>query len=120
MEDYRRRLLGQRGAPGAKAREPSNGGAPRRNKKHERRAAAQARAAHAGLRRGLRDAEALIEKRAAEKARIDTELSDPAVYDGPTAAMVQLLKRRDEAERRLAKAEAQWIDAQSALEAAEP
>ena len=33
------------------------------------------------------------------------------------AAMVTLLKRRDEAERRLAKAEAHWLQAQSALDA---
>ena len=119
VADYRRRLLGQRGEPGAKAREADAPAVPKRNKKQARRAAAQARTAHAGLRRGVREAEVLVEKRAAEKARIDNELADPAVYDGPTAAMVALLKRRDEAERRLAIAEAQWLDAQSALDAEE-
>ena len=117
VADYRRRLLGMRGAPGAKARAVENA-APKRNKKAARRAAAQAREAQAGLRRGLRDAESLIEKRAADKARIDKELAEPAIYDRPTAAMVALLRRRDEAGRRLAKAEAQWLKAQTALDAA--
>ena len=49
--------------------------------------------------------------------RSEAELADPAIYDGPTAAMVTLLKRREEADRRLAKAEAQWLEAQSALDA---
>ena len=118
VEDYRRRLLGERGAPGAKARVADTAAAaPKRNKKDARRAAAQARAGQADLRRSLREAEALIDKRTTEKTRIDSELADPALYDGPTAAMVALLKRRDEAERRLAKAEAHWLKAQSALDA---
>ena len=118
VEDYRRRLLGVRGAPGAKPT-GGNGDAPKRNKKQARRDAAQARAAHAGLRRGVREAETLTEKRAADMADIEAELADPAIYDGPTAAMVTLLKRREEADRRLAKAEAQWLEAQSALDAVE-
>ena len=117
VEDYRRRLLGQRGTPGIKAREAAVA-APKQNKKQARRVAARARAGQADLRRSLRQAEALIEKRAAEKARIETELADPAIYDGPTAAMVALLKRRDAAERRLALAETHWLAAQSALDAA--
>ena len=120
VEDYRRRLMGERGAPGAR---PSAKGEdapePRRNKKQARRAAARVREAQADLRRDVRQAEALTEKRAAEKAGIDSELADPAVYNGPTAAMIELVKRRDAAERRLAKAEAQWLEAQSALDAAE-
>ena len=121
IEDYRRRLLGERGAPGAKARvSDAAAAAPKQNKKQARRAAARVRAGQADLRRSLRAAEAMIEKRTAEKIRIDSELADPAVYDGPTAAMVTLLKRRDEAERRLAIAEAHWLQAQTALDAAEP
>ncbi len=127
VEDYRRRLLGQRGAPGGmpSPSEQADETAPalsrnKRNKRATRRAAAQARAAQADLRRGLRQAEALVEKRAAEKARIETELADPAIYDGPTAAMVALLKRREAAERRLAIAETHWLAAQTALDAADP
>ncbi|MFP6730395.1 MAG: ABC-F family ATP-binding cassette domain-containing protein [Alphaproteobacteria bacterium] len=116
VEDYRRRLLGERGTPGQKSR-TEDAAAPKQNKKEARRAAAQARAGQADLRRTLREAETMIDKRTAEKTRIDSELADPTVYDGPTAAMVTLLKRRDEAERRLAKAEAHWLKAQSALDA---
>ena len=117
VEDYRRRLLGERGAPG-----PSTGDreapAAKRNKREARRDAAQTRAGLAGLRRKLREAETLVERRSANKAEIESTLARPATYNGPKDAMTVLLKRRGEAERRLAEAEAAWLAAQHAIEAA--
>ncbi len=70
----------------------------------------------AHLRRAIKQTEALVERRGAEKAKLDAELADPTLYQGATNTVTELLKRRDAAARRLADAEATWLEAQHAME----
>ena len=124
VDDYRRALLSERGSPSPMARPEATKSAsapptgPKVNKRDARRAKAQVRHGLAELRRAVRDAESVVEKRATEKARIDTKLADPAIYQGPTNDFTELLKRRDKAQRRLADAEAKWLKAQHAHDTA--
>ncbi len=90
-------------------------GEPRRE---IRRRAAEARAGLAHLTRRIRHAEAGLEAATAAKAEIEKRLADPALYDGPSDALRDLLKQQGEIAGRLARAEAEWLAAQEALEAA--
>ena len=117
VEDYRRQLLSERGTPGPGPAEPT-AGAAKLNKREARRAKAREREDRADLRRAIREAETLVERRGAEKAKFDAELADPTLYEGSTNTVTELLKHRDRAARRLADAEAKWLKAQHALEEA--
>ena len=101
--------------PKARAR---TDGRQRVRRRDVRRRAAAARAGQARLRRRIRDAEAGLETVGAEKAEMERRLADPAVYDGPPDALRKLLKQQGEIARRFAAAEARWLAAQEALEAA--
>ena len=110
LDDYRA-LLAERARPAAKA-EP----AARRNERRER---ADARAALAPLRRHARDAEARLARLAAERAAIEAKLADPELYASGRAREVAAVNARLAAIRRLAtEAEADWLAAEEALEAA--
>ena len=71
LDDYRA-LLVERARPAPKPEASS--------KRDERRDRAEARAAAAPLRKRAKDAEARLAKLAAERARIEAELADPALY----------------------------------------
>ena len=111
MDEYRA-LLAERARP-AKAE-----AAP--NRRDERRDRAEARIHLAPLRRQARDAEARIAKLDAERATIEHRLADPALYAAKHSGEVIDLKQRLAAlGRDLAAAEAAWMAAEEALEAAE-
>ncbi len=93
-------------------------GRHRESRRDVRRRAAEARAGRTRLVRQIRDAEAGLEAIGAEKAEMERRLADPAVYDGPPGALRDLLKLQGEIARRLVEAEAKWLAAQEALEAA--
>jgi ATP-binding cassette subfamily F protein 3 len=120
VDDYRRMLLSERGSPSSMSEpaEAKTAPAPKVNKRDARRAKAQARQGLADLRRAVRETESLMEKRAVEKAHIEEELADPAIYGGPTSDFTELVKRRDKATRRLADAEEKWLKAQHDHDAA--
>ncbi len=89
------------------------------NRRDARRDRADARAAVAPLRRRARDAEARLARLAAERARIEARLADPAIYSDSRAAEVTAAQTRIAAIARESQAaEAEWLDAQQALEAA--
>jgi ATP-binding cassette subfamily F protein 3 len=117
LDDYRRSVLEARrerkrdAPPGPERRTPSRRAA--------RREAAEARIAALPLRRAADAADAELARCAAEKAAIQKRLADPAVYDGPPEALRDLLKAQGEVEKRLAAAEAAWLAAHEALDAAE-
>ena len=113
MDDYRRLLLGQRrGGNGqtAPAETASRG-------KQKRRAAADARAAKADLRRRAKTAEADLERLTREKTALEQRLADPAVAQGPQAELVALQKQHHALGSAIAEAEAAWLEAQERLEA---
>ncbi|MDR3535024.1 MAG: ABC-F family ATP-binding cassette domain-containing protein [Acetobacteraceae bacterium] len=110
LDDYRA-LLVERARPAAKA--------DTSNRRDDRRERAEARAALAPLRKQAKDAEALIARLTAERAKIEAKLADPALYAPGRAAEVTAANTRLAAiKREAAAAEEVWLAAEEALEAA--
>ncbi len=110
LDDYRA-LLAERARPAAK-----QDVATRRNERRER---ADARAALAPLRRQARDAEARLRRLAAERAAIEAKLADPELYaSGHTPEIAAANAKLAAIARLAAAAEAEWLAAEEALEAA--
>jgi ATP-binding cassette subfamily F protein 3 len=119
LEDYRHQLAEQRRQGRAAARSARTAradGAAAPNRKVKRRAAAQARAEAAGLRRAAKDAEGKLQKLSRKKAALEAKLADPAVYEGPTADLQALQIAFGEVKQAIAEAETDWLRAQEALE----
>ena len=114
LEDYRRQLL----APEMQA----NGGkaAVGDGRRAVRREAAERRVALEPLRRQARRAEEAAHRLAAEQRLLDKRLAAPEAFDGESAALVEALRRRAELSRLIAEAEADWLAAEEAIEAAGP
>ena len=68
------------------------------------------------LRRKAKQAEASAARLAAEQKVLDRKLNEPGAFTGGSAALGDALKRRAEIARLIAKAEAEWFDAQAELE----
>jgi ATP-binding cassette subfamily F protein 3 len=115
LADYRRQVLAGRGGERGIATEARAAGSSR---KEARRAAAEDRARSAPLRRRAAEAEAELERLNRERAEIESRLADPALYDRPAGTATELGMRRAELGRAIARAEARWLAAQEALEAA--
>jgi ATP-binding cassette subfamily F protein 3 len=110
LDDYRT-LLVERTRPTAKS-DPSN-------RRSERRERADARAALAPLRRRAREAEVRLARLAAERASIEKLLADPALYVPSRKPEIVAANARLAAISKLAAAaEAEWMAAEEALEAA--
>jgi ATP-binding cassette subfamily F protein 3 len=110
LDDYRA-LLVERARPPAKADAVS--------RKDDRRERAEARVALAPLRKQARDAEARIAKLAAERGRLEAKLADPATYaSGKVAEVTAAQTRLAQIGRETEAAEADWMAAEMALEAA--
>ena len=110
LDDYRA-LLAERSRPAVKT--------DLGNRRDERRERADARAALAPLRKQARDAEARLAKLAAERAAIEKTLADPGLYVPTRKAEIAASNARLAAIKRLvAAAEAEWLAAEEALEAA--
>ena len=110
LEDYRRLTLSRRGGGGAAGPGKSAGG-----RGAERR---RATAAAAPLRRAARAAEAKAAALGAELAALDARIADPALYaaGADPARAADLNRRRAEAAKALAAAEADWLAAEEAAE----
>jgi ATP-binding cassette subfamily F protein 3 len=86
------------------------------DRKEQRRAAAEARAASAHLKRAASEAEKRLERLSAKRAALEARLADPVVYQGPTRALMELQLEFGELKKQIARAEEAWLDAQAALE----
>jgi ATP-binding cassette subfamily F protein 3 len=110
LDDYRA-LLAERARPAPKA-EPGT-------KRADRRERADARAAIAPLRKKARDAEARIAKLAGERALLERLLASPKLYEPGRKSDVVAAQAKLVAIKRLEReAEAEWLAAEEALEAA--
>jgi ATP-binding cassette, subfamily F, member 3 len=110
LDDYRA-LLAARARPAEKTEAVG-----RRNDRKER---AAARAALAPLRKRAQDAEALLAKLTAERAAIEAKLADPGLYEANRAGDIVTANARLASIRREAEAaEAVWLAAEEALDAA--
>ncbi len=113
LEAYRRRLLSREDAAPERGNGASGPGDARRA---ARRDAAERRATLEPLRQKSREAEQMAARLAAEQRALDTKLATPGAFGGRGPALADALKRRAELARRIAEAEAQWVNAESEIE----
>ena len=115
LEDYTALILS--GGIGAANQ---NGDSPKLSKKDGRKAAAEARERSQGLRKTAKAAEEELAALTAQRSAVDRAMFDPGSADGALKklTMTELMKRRAELEVQAAAAEARWIEASEALEAA--
>ncbi len=110
LDEYRS-VLAERARPATKPTDATG-------KRDDRRGRAEARAALAPLRKQAREAEARLERLAAERAAIERALADPRLYEKARGTEIEAANARLGAIARLtAEAEAAWLAAQEALEA---
>jgi ATP-binding cassette subfamily F protein 3 len=88
------------------------------DRKAARRAAAEAREKSAALRRRAKEAEAELARLTEQKSAIDRAMFDPSSADAALAklTMSELMKKRAQVEARIEAIEAEWLDANEALE----
>jgi ATP-binding cassette, subfamily F, member 3 len=113
LDDYRRLVLAPKAAD---APEAGNGEAKAR--REARRAAATQRRALEPLRRSLQAAERAVSELGARKAALDQRLADPATYESDGAALAALMREQASLAAALVDAEARWLEAAQAIEAA--
>jgi ATP-binding cassette subfamily F protein 3 len=124
MEAYRTLLLQERRAANGDANkvddESKNRDATAASRKDQRRAQAQNRAALAPMRRAVEAAEKTLDRLTKDRAKVQGELADPAVYAAANGAqVVSLQKRLAEIERAIEQAEEAWLTAGHVLEQAQ-
>jgi ATP-binding cassette subfamily F protein 3 len=124
IDDYRRLLRDQRRAERSADRAEKRAvkdDAPERvtaaDRKDQRRAAAEARAQLAPIRKQAQATEREIARLEAEKAKLEAKLADPALYDGPAEKLTELQITLGEVARKLGEAEETWLDLHERLEA---
>ncbi len=117
LADYRKLLL-DRAREARREGRPDKGGdaASRRN---DRRAAAEARAQLAPLRKAAAAAEKRLDEAHKAMAELEAQLTDPTLYQGPPDRLNQLRRRKADLARQSEVAEAAWLAAQEALETAQ-
>jgi ATP-binding cassette subfamily F protein 3 len=113
LDDYTDLILGRNQEGGDKA-------APKRNRKDERRAEAEARAKGQSLRKAAQAAEAEIARLEARRSEIERAMFDPetAAPEDRDATMSELMKRLAIIQARLAEAERRWLEASEAMDEA--
>jgi ATP-binding cassette, subfamily F, member 3 len=118
VDRYRVECLAERGGPdGAAARGKANG-AGRTTPQEARRKAAELRASLAPLKKSVTKAEAEIERLSLQIATIDAALADSGLYARNAARAQALARERGELARARSQAEAAWLAASEAYEAA--
>ena len=114
LEDYFKDLMTRRALTRKERRDEDADG--RKSRKDARREAAEARERVAPLKKEIRQAEEELEALNREMAEIDTQLSDPAVYERDPDKVANLVKRKRELETSIESVEERWLDAQAQLE----
>jgi ATP-binding cassette subfamily F protein 3 len=117
LDDYRDLVLGR----GAGTAPDAAKQAARATRKDERRRAAGSRAQKQALRKAVEEAEVEVKHLSGRRTEIDRALFEPANAAGAHqgATMSDLMKKRADIERALARAEERWLEASEALEEAE-
>jgi ATP-binding cassette subfamily F protein 3 len=114
LDDYRRRVLSERGDAGATRPKP----AALNERIEARRAAAARRAQTAPLRQRVSRADAAIKTLTAQLDAIDRALADGALFAREPERAAALAKERADCAHKLAQAEEEWLEASAAIEAA--
>jgi ATP-binding cassette subfamily F protein 3 len=118
IDRYRAECLTERGAPGDAGASPRANGDARAKPQAARRQAAEMRAALAPLKKDVTRAEAEIERLSLQIATIDATLGDSGLYQRNPARARALARERGELARAREAAEAAWLEAGEAYEAA--
>jgi ATP-binding cassette subfamily F protein 3 len=118
LDDYRRHVLAERGAPAKDNGGRKDEASPRPARADARRAAAERRVELAPLRRRITAAEAVVTRLNEEIGRIDAALAEPGLFARDSAKAAALAKARADHVAALSKAEEDWLEASTALEAA--
>ena len=115
LEDYTDLILGKGGSS-----DSASSASAKVDRKADKRAAAQQREQTRALRNAVQAAEKEMEKLTAERSAIDRAMFDPSSAAPALAklTMGDLMKRRGDVEKKLEDAEAKWMEASEALEAA--
>lgn len=116
MDEYEKRLLS--------AAQSSNGTAGKglgsaQDRKKERKATADKRAALAPLRKQIVQTEKEIDRLRKELSKVAARLADPDLYGGDPQNSIDLGKKQSEIEAEIAKAEEFWLESHTALEEAQ-
>ena len=114
LDDYRRRVLSERGEDGAARAKP----AALNERIEARRNAAARRAQTAPLRQRVSRADSAIKTLTAQIDTIDRTLADGALFTREPERAAALAKERADCARQLAQAEEEWLEASAAIEAA--
>ena len=105
---------------GSKTSDASTGeGNSRVDRKEARKAAAERRKENADIRKAAREAEKLLEKLTVRRQKLIDTLGDPATYEKSTQEVKDLILKKEAVDREIVAAEATWLEASEALEAAE-
>ncbi len=115
LAEYRQYLISK--DSGQKA--PVEAPAPDRDRRADRRLAAQRRQLLAPLRQKMQRAEKEMEKLEAAKEKLQKALADPTLYNGEAGRLVTLQKELGTVEKALGATEEIWIAAQEQFEQAE-
>jgi ATP-binding cassette subfamily F protein 3 len=118
VEQYRTECLADRGGTDAVRGKGKANGGPRPTAQEARRQAAEQRAALAPLKRTVTKAEAEVERLSLQIATIDAALADSRLYARNPARAQALARERGELSRAREAAEAAWLAASEAYEAA--
>jgi len=112
LGDYRRLVLGNRA--GAEKKRPRD--KPAKGKSHRRDAAAE-RVKRAPLKRAAESAEHRLHEAERERTRIEAKMADSSLYESTPERLAELGRKLSEVSRTIAEAEADWFEAEEALEA---
>src|SRR5262245_3938278 len=118
MDQDRADCLAERGGDEGPRAKPRAAGTSKQTPQEARRQAAEQRAALAPLRKSVTKAEAEIERLSNKIAVIDSALADGTLYAGDAARAQVLARERGELIRAREDAEAAWLEASEAYEAA--
>ena len=118
MDQYRAECLAERGGEDGPRAKSRPAGASKQTPQEARRQAAGQRAALAPLRKSVTNAEAEIERLSKKIAVIESALADGTLYAGDAARAQALARERGELIRAREDAEAAWLEASEAYEAA--
>jgi ATP-binding cassette subfamily F protein 3 len=115
LDAYRRLLLSK---PETGSRTGTGPIANASQRKSQRRDAARERKALAPRRIEVKNCEARVAKIASMLRQVEAQLADPALYEGPVSRVEELQIKRSEILEAQERAEALWLAAEEALEAA--
>jgi len=118
LSDYRRHLVDMRRQKRRAERGKLDDQPIKQNRKEERRARAAARAQTANIRKTVRDLEKQIEKLGSKRDLLEAKLTDPEIYGGSTAQMMEVQIELGEIKSQLAHTEEAWMEASHELEQA--